>query len=265
MTEIPLGPSLGQCCGGSISLLFEPVAAPPPDWLQTVFQDTAEGRCAVLMTCVTDDGARKHVVTGDSLEDALPSGPVRRSVGRMLDDEVAACRLVKGPTGERWVLEALVERHPVVMLFGAGHVGQALIAVLANLPFRVVWVDERPSAFPERLPPNVEARPVAWPGGEVAHAPSDALYLVMTHSHQRDLELCELVLNRGDFAYLGLIGSATKRARFEKRLEAGGLPEAAISRLICPIGIDGISGKRPAEIAVSVAAQLLQHCDRMAS
>ena len=90
-------------------------------------------------------------------------------------------------------------------------------------------------------------------------ARDSAFHLVMTHSHQLDLALCEAVLRRGDFAYLGLIGSATKRARFEHRLREGGLDDAALARLTCPIGVPGITGKSPPEIAVAVAAQLLQN------
>ena len=149
-----------------------------------------------------------------------------------------------------------------MLLFGAGHTGRALAPLLAGLPFQVTWVDERPTEFPDELPAGVRVRPVAEPQAEVDQAPPGALYLVMTHSHQRDLELCARVMSRGDFAYLGLIGSATKRARFEHRFRESGLDDAVIDRLTCPIGIAGISGKEPAEIAVSVAVQLLRIRDR---
>ena len=87
----------------------------------------------------------------------------------------------------------------------------------------------------------------------------------MTHSHQLDLEICEGVLRRGDFAYLGLIGSVTTRARFVRRLRIKGVTREAVDRLICPIGIPGISGKHPAEIAASVSAQLLVAWERISA
>jgi xanthine dehydrogenase accessory factor len=91
----------------------------------------------------------------------------------------------------------------------------------------------------------------------VDRAPAGAAFLVMTHSHALDLALCERILRRNDFAYCGLIGSATKRAKFTKRFKARGLPDDVIERLVCPIGIPELPGKHPGEIAVAVAAQLL--------
>ena len=90
------------------------------------------------------------------------------------------------------------------------------------------------------------------------HAPPGAFYLVLTHSHDLDLAITEAVLRRGDFGYLGLIGSATKRARFLRRFEQRGIAPDALARLTCPIGVPGIAGKQPAVIALAVVAQLLQ-------
>ena len=89
-------------------------------------------------------------------------------------------------------------------------------------------------------------------------APPGAFYLVLTHDHDLDLRITEAVLRRGDFAYLGLIGSKTKRARFEHRFEQRGVPLDAIARMTCPIGIGSAHGKEPEVIAVGVVAQLLQ-------
>ena len=174
--EFPLGPALGQCCGGAASLLFEPV---------------------------------------------LPPGLI-------------------------------------VALFGAGHVGRALARVLGTLPARVLWIDPRPEEFPAELPGNVEQRVSALPVHEVETLPAGCQLVIMTHSHQLDLELVDAALKRPDFASIGLIGSATKRARFAKRLALRGHRPDAIGRLVCPIGVPGAGGKHPAEIAIAVAAQILQ-------
>ncbi len=144
---------------------------------------------------------------------------------------------------------------PLVCLYGAGHVGRAVASALAPLPCRVLWADARPG-FLDDAPAGVEARALD-PLAAAAEAPDGAFHLVVTHSHPLDLAVCELVLKRGGFAWLGLIGSATKRARFESRLKAAGVAPPLLARLVCPIGIGGIRGKEPAVIAASVAAQLL--------
>jgi xanthine dehydrogenase accessory factor len=150
-----------------------------------------------------------------------------------------------------------------VQLYGAGHVGQALVRALAALPCRVHWLDERDSAEAAMQPlaalgaAHVTPLVIDSVEAEVAHAPDDACHIVMTHSHDLDLRIVESVLRHGQFRYLGLIGSATKKARFLSQLSARGFDAAALTRITCPIGVPGISGKEPEVIAVAVAAQLL--------
>ena len=145
-----------------------------------------------------------------------------------------------------------------LQLHGAGHVGREIVRLLAGIDCRVSWIDEREEQFPaEPLPPHIE-RVCAEPAdAEVRSAPIGAFYLVLTHSHDLDLAIVEAVLRRGDFGFLGLIGSATKRARFEHRLQQRGIAGEALSRMACPIGIGGIEGKAPEVVAISAVAQLL--------
>ncbi len=145
-------------------------------------------------------------------------------------------------------------------LFGAGHVGRALILALAPLPFDVIWIDAREGAFPAAVPSNVVTIQSENPAAEIADAPSGSFALVMTHSHALDLEIIDAVLRSPRFAYAGLIGSATKRARFSKRLHEAGVLESRIEELICPIGISSIKSKHPSAIAAATAVQLLE-CD----
>jgi xanthine dehydrogenase accessory factor len=146
-----------------------------------------------------------------------------------------------------------------LQLYGAGHVGRAIVRLLATLPCQVQWIDERESEFPaEPGPPQIERLCVEPVEAEVRQAPPGAFYLVLTHSHDLDLAITEAVLQRGDFGYLGLIGSATKRARFLRRFEQRGMAADTLARLTCPIGVSGIAGKQPELIAVAVVAQLLQ-------
>ena len=147
-----------------------------------------------------------------------------------------------------------------LQLYGAGHVGRAIAALLATLPCRVQWIDARDDEFPAgmALPAHIEkvcAEPVE---AEVAHAPPGAHVLVLTHSHDLDFAIVQAWLKRGDFAFLGLIGSRTKRARFEHRLLARGHAPEAVARVCCPIGVPGLAGKEPEVVAISTVAQLLQ-------
>jgi xanthine dehydrogenase accessory factor len=154
-----------------------------------------------------------------------------------------------------------------LQLHGAGHVGRAIATLLAKVDVVVDWIDERDAPFPTELDGHG-----TWPGhirrvgvdaveDEVRHAPPRAHYLVLTHNHDLDLRITEAILRRGDFRYLGLIGSKTKRQRFVHRFEQRGIAAESIRRMICPIGVEGIASKSPEVIAVAVVAQLLQHAD----
>ena len=154
-----------------------------------------------------------------------------------------------------------------LQLFGAGHVGRALVRALRPLPCHIDWIDEREQEFPldafapevgGEWPSTLRALAVDAPEAEIATAPPGAFYLVMTHSHDLDFHLGETILRSADIGWFGLIGSATKRARFLRRWRERGVSESALERLVCPVGIPGIPGKAPEVIATSVAAQLLQ-------
>jgi xanthine dehydrogenase accessory factor len=188
----PLGPALGQCCGGAVTLAFGPLDAR-----------------------------------------ALASWPV---------------------AAPRFELQ----------LYGAGHVGRAIVTALAPLDVRVDWIDEREDEFPPPadVPPHTRLVASDAPEAEVRDAPRGAFYLVLTHRHDLDLRIATAILKRNDAGFFGLIGSQTKRARFVHRFEAMGLAPEAIARMHCPIGVPGIAGKEPEVIAASVVAQLLQASSR---
>lgn len=158
----------------------------------------------------------------------------------------------------RNVSEVVSQGRPTLWLHGAGHVGQALIRVISDLPFDVTWLDSRPQLLPVDLPENIHALYVPEPVTCVAAAPMSACHLVMTHDHALDYALCRAILQRGEFAWLGLIGSNSKGAKFRSRLARDGVAPEMITRLVSPIGIGRIQSKWPAAIAIAVAAQLLQ-------
>ena len=144
-----------------------------------------------------------------------------------------------------------------LVVFGAGHVAKALLHVVATLPFRVTWIDEREAQFPAQLPANVTALVSDDPVGDVRDMPAGSYYLVMTHNHQLDFDLARAILKRGDATYFGMIGSQTKKKRFQHRLRARDFSDAQIKQMTCPIGIRAVTGKHPAEIAISVAGELI--------
>jgi xanthine dehydrogenase accessory factor len=229
--RLALGPALQQCCGGAVILLTEVFDA---------------GRIGALRL---EAGLVVRPVAGGA---EMPLAVRRR---------LAAAR-GQGATGgpvlaEGWAVEPLEQPLRQLWVWGAGHVGRALVAVLAPLPgLAVTWVDTATERFPAAVPDGVETVVAADPALLAARAPAEADHLILTHSHALDLALCHALLARG-FRRCGLIGSATKRARFRKRLVELGHPPAAIARIDCPIGEPAL-GKHPQAIAISVAAAILR-------
>ncbi|OVZ54744.1 xanthine dehydrogenase accessory protein XdhC [Pigmentiphaga sp. NML080357] len=166
--------------------------------------------------------------------------------------------LLRDPAAALPMLAAMEPRPHQLWLYGAGHVARALVHVMLPLPFLIRWIDTREDVFPHPLPPQVEPVQTDDPPSEAACAPPGALHLIMTHSHALDFDIVRAVLERGGGVYCGLIGSATKRTTFERRLRARGMDDALIARLTCPVGLPQLTGKLPGIIAVSVAAQLLE-------
>ena len=265
LRRFPLGASLGQCCGGLVNLLFEPLTA-DGEWVQRLVEARARGREAIVVTATGGEAhTGKLTVTSDEVTGAEAprsndapdaNSPLIAAAQEMLAGRDAA-RLV-ALEGSTYLLERVTPNDFAIVLFGAGHVGRAIVRTLADLPCRVTWVDSRDDEFPGEVPANVAIECTDAPEEAVDAAPPGAYFLVMTHSHPLDEMLTERILRRGDYAYFGLIGSQTKRRAFEKRLERRGVAPERLATMVCPIGIGGISGKEPAVIAIAVAAQLLQ-------
>ncbi len=229
LNRLPLGPSLGQCCGGAVTLLSEVVDA---DNLLRLENKPFFARPTTEI-CDMPLAVSRHLAQA-------------RSQGRGVDPG-----LVDG-----WMLEPVNPAPAPVWIYGAGHVGRALVDVITPLPqFVITWIDTNTNRFPQ-APKGVTVLPVEKPQDVVRHAPRAAHHLILTYSHALDLDLCHAVL-RHDFASAGLIGSATKWARFRKRLAALGHGSERIDRITCPIGDKGL-GKHPQALAIGVAAQLIK-------
>jgi xanthine dehydrogenase accessory factor len=224
LTRHALGPELGQCCGGAVTLLTEQFRA----------QDL-EGIAAPY---------------------ARGPGEMPLAVHRLLDRARARGEEITPQLLQGWMVEPVEAPHIPLWIWGAGHVGRALIHTLSPLPeYDITWVDTAPDRFPDTVPDNVTCVPAAEPSTLMAHAPQTAQHLILTYSHEIDFALCHAALNRG-FAFAGVIGSDTKWARFRKRLRSLGHSDQEIDRITCPIGRKDL-GKQPQAIAIGVAGQLL--------
>jgi xanthine dehydrogenase accessory factor len=246
-----------------------------PAWLDALSAAERDNQPAVLITLLAAKGSTpreagaKMVVSADGLAGTIGGGNLEHQCDAAARSLLAAGAeglstkdFPLGPAlgqccgGHVTVLfEVLRPPRLHIGLFGAGHVGKALVKLLADLPCRVSWIDSRPEALPANLPANVVPVRIAPPAQAVAALPPGSLVLVMTHDHALDFDIVVAALGRPDLPAVGLIGSATKRARFVGRLVRQGIDAA---KLICPIGLPGIEGKEPAVVAVSVAAQILQ-------
>lgn len=232
-----LGPDLGQCCGGTLRLLTETFDRSRLDEVRAL--------------------AAREALAAFSTHGRIEAGVVRRTISEDVAVAAIAARSVI-LTGESQVMEHFAAAPRLLYLFGAGHVGRALMLALAPLRFAVRWVDQRESAFPAAVPANVEVLHEPAPARALDDAPHGAFVVVMTHSHALDLAIVHAALSAGRFDYVGLIGSGSKRARFAHRLRDAGVPGARVDSLVCPIGLRGIRSKEPAAIAVSIVAELLQ-------
>ncbi len=269
LRKFTLGANCGQCCGGVVEVLFESFCVDQPLWLDEVrraYQRREPVIIATLPDYPHENG--KYLITANG-DCSFPTGSkpgvnLRREAGRILKHSASAQRVrikMKDNKDKDVLFEPVVPSDLNIAVFGAGHVGAATVNTLASLDCNIRWIDSRRNIFPQHLPDNVQKIESERPELEVAAMPADTCYLVMTHSHPLDQAIIQQILTRDDFRYCGLIGSVSKRRRFEKRLLKLGMTQSHFDWLTCPIGIDGIDGKKPAEIAIAVAAELLRLSD----
>ncbi|WP_420477287.1 xanthine dehydrogenase accessory protein XdhC [Noviherbaspirillum sp. ST9] len=256
LARFALGPSLGQCCGGVVHLAFERVDGAAHAFYAALEEIWRQRQDAWRVVALDAAVAPVLVDTdGHSLQGSLP--PSLSGI-----DRERGCHVMKDADGRSWMVDPCLAYRSHLVLFGAGHVGAAIVRALAELPCLVTWVDEREDLFPANLPANVKIEATDTPEAVVDEVPPGASYLVMTYSHALDQQLCETILRRADRGWFGLIGSKTKRMQFEHRLRDRGIGAQELETMVCPVGVPGITGKAPAVIAASVCAQLLQVWER---
>jgi xanthine dehydrogenase accessory factor len=250
------------------------------NWTSAVHQLNKQGKAYVVATIVGVIGSTprnsgtKMVISNEDVFDTIGGGHLEHKVikhAHLLLNSGEACQqlehfqlgaqLGQCCGGDASVLfECFSASGANIMLFGAGHVGKALIPILAGLPCSITWVDNRAEQFPDDIEnhSNVTAVISDDPAEEVATMPANSYYIVMTHNHQLDFVISHNILKRADFAYLGLIASDTKWRRFQQRFQHRDIEKSLVEKMNCPIGLSQVQGKLPMEVAVSAAGEIIQ-------
>ena len=246
-------------------------------WINALAELQQCGEPSVLVTIIEERGSTpryagsKMVVTAERIYETIGGGHLEFKAMAIAREMLASgsrdTRLERFSLGASLgqccggatvlLFEPMDQPQAQIALFGAGHVGRALAPLLASLPCKVRWIDSRESEFPEQVPAGVEKVVNDEVVDEVDALPSGSYFIVMTHNHQLDLELTAAILKRNDFAYFGLIGSRTKRVKFEHRLRERGFASETVQRMRCPMGLAEVKGKLPVEIAISIAGEII--------
>jgi len=250
------------------------------NWNSASYQLSKQGQAYILVTLVGVSGSTprnsgtKMVITQNEIFDTIGGGHLEYKVikhaqkmlaggenSQHLEHFQLGSNLGQCCGGNASVLfECFAAVGVNIMLFGAGHVGKALVSILAQLPCKVTWVDTREAQFPATVGSyhNVDKIVSEQPELEVVSMPKNSYFVVMTHNHQMDFDISKAILKRGDFSYLGLIASDTKWRRFQQRYKHQEIDQEQVARMNCPIGLEQVGGKLPMEVAVSVAAEIIK-------
>ena len=246
-------------------------------WISALAELQHQGEPCLLVTIIEERGSTprnagsKMVVTSDRIYETIGGGHLEYKAMELAREMLATrsqdTRLERFNLGASLgqccggatvlLFEPMGQPQAQIAVFGAGHVGRALVPLLASLPCKVRWIDSRENEFPEQIPAGVDKVVNDEVVDEVDNMPAGSYYIVMTHNHQLDLELTAAILKRNDFAYYGLIGSKSKRAKFEHRLRDRGFQPEVVQRMRCPMGLPEVKGKLPIEIAVSIAGEVI--------
>jgi xanthine dehydrogenase accessory factor len=259
--RIILGRELAQCCGGEVHLWLERHTRSDLPLINALSRAAGSGQTLLLIRYKQNNAA----VTRQLLHQGSPE--IRELQTRWPTADWSSSPTLLNTDDDTLLIERIVDARARLWLYGAGHVGQALIRMLAELPFDITWVDTRAELLPDTQQKNVRTVHAGSVLEIARGAPPDAHHRVLTHDHALDYALCHEILQRNEFASLGLIGSRSKSARFRAQLRRDGVAAERIAKLICPIGIGGIGGiasKVPAAIAISIAAQLLAQAETAA-
>ncbi|WP_375278810.1 xanthine dehydrogenase accessory protein XdhC [Pseudoalteromonas marina] len=247
------------------------------NWAQAINEHEQSGTNYVIATVLGTNGSTprgtgsKMVISGEHIYDSLGGGHLEYVV-----IEKARELLAKGEAAQvieqfnlganlgqccggaaTVMLECMQCERFTLDIYGAGHVAQALIGILAQLPMRIRWIDSRADVFPQVIPNNVIKVVDEEPTEQVKRAPKANNYLILTHNHQLDFALTQAIIKRADANWLGVIGSDTKAKRFKQRLAHRNFTTEQIKQMTCPVGLENVTGKLPMEVAISISGQLI--------
>jgi len=250
------------------------------DWITAAYHLNNSAQAYVIATIIGISGSTprnngtKMVITEDEIFDTIGGGHLEHKAikfaNKLLSEGKDCQQLEHFQLGihldqccggsANILFECFSENRVNIMLFGAGHVAKELIPILSSLPCQIRWVDNREKQLDINLNGYTNVTKVVSdkPEDEVVSMPANSYYIVMTHKHQMDFDICKKIFERKDFNYFGLIGSITKRRRFEQRFEKHGVDINQMERLNCPIGLSQVSGKLPIEVAVSIAGEIIK-------
>lgn len=257
LVRFPLAARLGQCCGGVATLAFTRMPAGAYRWLDAACEWLRAGRPFTLLSRVDAPASGQVLAIAEMQHEGSLGDPRLDSAAlETLHPGSEARSGVTELEGAQCLVRTVRPDAFHVAVFGNGHVGRALVQLLGVLPLEVQWIDEREADFPAVIPANARVSATDAPASEVPRLAAGAAVVVTTHSHALDFEIAHTSLARGDLAYVGMIGSASKRRQFESRALARGLDAACVARLVCPIGVPLFGGKEPGVVALAVAAEL---------
>jgi len=258
------------------------MSLPTKTWFDALHQSQQQGKSYVLVTLLATAGSTprnagtKMLVCDDSAFDTIGGGHLEFEVIKqardLLLDNTSIQKIEHYPLSSKLgqccggatnvLFEVFTEHTQHIAIYGAGHVSRALMPILAQLPLQISWIDNRQAMLndiaQQALPSNVKLIASEMPAETIASLPDKSWVVVMTHSHQLDFDIVEAALRRREMAFVGVIGSDTKARRFRTRLAHREFQQQDIQRLVSPVGVLDIPGKRPIEVAVSMAAQLIQ-------
>jgi xanthine dehydrogenase accessory factor len=258
------------------------MSLPTKTWFDALHQCQQEGKSYVLITLLATagstprNGGTKMLVCDDSEFDTIGGGhlefEVIKQARHLLADDTTTQKVEHYPLSSKLgqccggatnvLFEVFTGHTQHIAIYGAGHVSKALVPILAQLPLQISWIDNRQDMLDDiakqTFPTNVKLVSSEYPAETIANLPRKSWVMIMTHNHQLDFEIVEAALMREDISFVGMIGSDTKARRFRTRLAHRDFKQQDIHRLVSPVGVLDIPGKRPIEVAVSMAAQLIQ-------
>jgi xanthine dehydrogenase accessory factor len=258
------------------------MSLPTKTWFDALHQCQQQGKSYVLITLLATagstprNGGTKMLVCDDSEFDTIGGGhlefEVIKQARHLLADDTTTQKVEHYPLSSKLgqccggatnvLFEVFTGHTQHIAIYGAGHVSKALVPILAQLPLQISWIDNRQDMLDDiakqTFPTNVKLVSSEYPAETIANLPRKSWVMIMTHNHQLDFEIVEAALMREDISFVGMIGSDTKARRFRTRLAHRDFKQQDIHRLVSPVGVLDIPGKRPIEVAVSMAAQLIQ-------